>query len=244
MHKYKIHTVPVQELTHVDKYTPCFLDKIHNKIYVIDVPDSKLTGVPSIHIQGARDIEKIPKIQGIYWIATNEPIAHCLNRGVNLPNNLNEHFRIIYSGSSCDMRNRAKQHLLRTHGAYGTMSGISVDILQSAPTNKSSHTKCLWSPANNKKIPKLLKSKKYVRPLIKEDIIRNMHLLPEEQYYISKTDEIFFKNGINVQDEKHLPYQWIFYYLPVSSHSIRDFVEIEWRKLYGIPILCSYNEGR
>ena len=72
-----------------------------------------------------------------------------------------------------------------------------------------------------------------------------MYLSSEEKYYISKThDDIFFKNGINVEDEKHCKYEWRFYYIPILNHSIRDFIEVEWRKLYGTPVLCSYSEGR
>lgn len=244
---YETDIIPVQQLTQVDvdKYTPCFLDKRTNRMYVVEVPDSKLTGISSIRIQGIRDIEHIPKkIQGTYWICTNEPITHCLHKGVNIPKKLENNFQIVYSGSSCDLRDRAKQHLLRISGVYGTMSGISVDILQQAPTNKSSHAKCLWTPAKNKKLPKILKIDQYVKPVDKEDILNSMYLSAEEQSYVSNTNDIFFKNGINVEDEKHRPYKWIFYYTQIMNHSIRDFIEIKWRKLYGIPVLCSYSEGR
>lgn len=247
--KYETGIVSVQELYKIDfdKCAPCFLDKRTNNMYIIEVPDAKLTGVSSIRIKSRIDIEKIPKkIQGVYWIATNEPITHCLNKGVNTPNKLNEdkNFQIVYSGSSCDLRDRAKQHLLRTNGVYGTMSGISVDILQQTPTSKSSHAKCLWSSIKNKKLPKLLNLNKYVKPLSKNDVVNIMYLSSEEKSYITNTNEIFFKNGIHVEDEKHRPYEWIFYYVPIMNHSIRDFIEIEWRKLYGVPILCSYSEGR
>lgn len=246
-YKYETDIIPVQELTHIDtdKCTPCFLDKRKNRIYIVEVPDSKLTGISSIRIQGIKDIEKIPKkIQGTYWISTNEPILHCLNKGVNIPKKLDNNFQIVYSGSSCDIRDRAKQHLLRINGVFGTMSGISVDILQQAPTSKSSHAKCIWSPVKNKKLPKISKLNQYVKPLDKSDILNIMYLSPEEKSYISNTNEIFFKNGINVEDEKHRQYEWIFYYTMIMNHSIRDFIEIEWRKLYGIPVLCSYSEGR
>jgi len=245
--EYETNIISVQQLEQIDtqKYTPCFLDKKTNRIYIIQVPDYKLTSISSIHIQSIKDIENIPKkIQGVYWICTNEPLSHCLNKGHNTPRQLDENFQIIYSGTSCDIRDRAKQHLIRTNGTYGTMSGISVDILQEAPTSKSSHTKCLWSPSKNKKIPKISKLNHYVKPLDKSDILNIMHLSPEEKSYISNTNEIYFKNGIHVEDEKHRPYKWIFYYIPIKNHSIRDFIEIEWRKLYGVPILCSYSEGR
>lgn len=241
-------TIQVQQLSTINTCTPCFLDKETGRIHILQVPDARLTGISSICIQSMKDIERIPiKTPGIYWISTNEPIHHCLNKGVNLPVKIDDHFQIVYSGSSCDLRDRAKQHLLRVNGVYGTMSGISVDILQTQPTSKSSHAKCLWSNAKKKKLPKLLKSGKYIKPLNKEDIIDIIdiiHLSPDEKSYILKTNEIFFKNGINVEDNKHRPHEWIFHYAPVMNHSIRDYIEIAWRKSHGVPILCSYSEGR
>jgi len=245
--KYEIDTIQVQQLNiiNTDMCTPCFLDKETGRIHIIQVPDAKLTGISSICIRSMKDIELIPKkTPGIYWISTNEPINHCLNKGVNLPFKMDDNFQVVYSGSSSDIRSRAKQHLLRVNGMYGTMSGISVDILQSQPTSKSSHAKCLWSNSKNKKIPKLLKSGKYNKPLNKKDIIDIVNLSSDEKNYLSKLDEIFFKNGINVEDVKHLPYEWIFHYAPVMNHNIRDYLEIQWRKLHGIPLLCSYSEGR
>jgi len=245
--KYKTDTIQVQELNTInaDMCTPCFLDKESGRIHIIQVPDVRLTGISSICIRSMKDIERIPnKTPGIYWISTNEPINHCLNKGINLPSKMDDNFQVVYSGSSCDLRDRAKQHLLRVNGVYGTMSGISVDILQTQPTSKSSHAKCLWSNAKNKKLPKLLKLGKYNKPLNKDDIVSMVNLSPDEKSYILKTNEVFFKNGINVEDNKHRPYQWIFHYAPVLNHSIRDYIEIEWRKSHGVPILCSYSEGR
>jgi len=246
--EYGADIIPVQQLEHVDTrdYVPCLLDKRTNKIHIVQVPDAELSGISSVRIKSLTDVEDIPRrIQGTYWISTNEPITHCLHKGVSIPKKLGNSFQIVYSGTSCDLRERAKQHLLRTNGVYGTMSGISIDILQQPPsTNKSSHAKLLWSPARNKKLPKILKSNNYVKPLDKTDILNILHLSPEEKSYISDTNEVFFKNGIHVQDEKHRPYEWIFYYTPIMNHTIRDFIEIQWRKLHGIPVLCSYSEGR
>lgn len=245
--KYETDIIQVQQLSTINANmcTPCLLDKETGRIHIIEVPDAILTGISSICIHSMKDIEQIPiKTQGIYWISTNEPINHCLNKGVKLPVKMNDNFQIVYSGSACDIRDRAKQHLLRVNGVYGTMSGISVDILQTQPTSKSSHAKCLWSNVKNKKLPKLLKSGKYNKPLNKEDIISIVNLSPDEKSYTLKMDEIFFKNGINVEDNKHRQHQWIFHYAPILNHSIRDYIEIEWRKSHGVPILCSYSEGR
>lgn len=245
--KYETDTIQVQQLNTIntDISTPCFLDKEKGIVHIIQVPDAKLTGISSICIRSMKDIERIPiKTPGIYWISTNEPINHCLNKGVNLPLRMDDNFQVVYSGSSCDIRSRAKQHLLRVNGVYGTMSGISVDILQSQPTTKSSHAKCLWSNSKNKKIPKLLNSGKYIKPFKKKDILDTLNLSPDEKHYLSEIDEVFFKNGINVEEDKHRPYEWIFHYAPVINHNIRDYIEIEWRKLHGVPILCSYSEGR
>lgn len=64
----------------------------------------------------------------------------------------------------------------------------------------------------------------------KDDIIKNK-------------DVIYFKNGINIFDNKHINYNWIVYYLEIDNHNIRDYIEIEWRKKYGVPQLCSYTSG-
>lgn len=245
--KYETDIIHVQQLDtiHTDRCTPCFLDKETGMIHIIQIPDERLMGISSIRIQSMNDIERIPiKTPGIYWISTNEPITHCLNKGIHVPVVMDDNFQIVYNGSCCDLRERAKKHLLRVNGVYGTMSGISVDILQSQPTKKSSHAKCLWSNGKNKKIPKLLKSGKYNKPHNKEEIMSSVHLSSDEKHYLSTTDEIFFKNGIHVDDDKHRPYKWIFHYAPIMNHSIRDYVEIEWRKSHGVPILCSYSEGR
>lgn len=242
--KYETETIQIQRLEHIENATPCFLDKRTNRIYIVDVPDSKLSEVASVRIQTTQDLYGIPKkISGTYWIRTNEPIAHCLNKGIRVPIIL-DGFQTVYSGSSSDLRERCKQHLLRTNGVYGTLSGISVDILCQSPTiNKSSHAKCLWS-SKKKKLPKIGKFGQYDKIDDKSDILDTMYLSSKEKSYISNNTDIFFKNGIHVGDDKHSSYEWIFYYTPITNHSVRDFVEIEWRKLHGIPILCSYMEGR
>lgn len=55
---------------------------------------------------------------------------------------------------------------------------------------------------------------------------------------------IYFKNGINVLSNKHKKYNWQIYFLEIENHNIRDYIEIEWRKKNGVPILCSYMSGR
>lgn len=236
--------------------TPCFLDKMTGSVYVVEIPDAVLTGVCGVHIQSTQDLDRIPaNTPGAYWIGTDEPISHCFHSGFATPRPFEENgSMIVYSGSSCNLRSRAKQHLLRSNegGGFGTMSGVSVDILleeqQPRQTKLASHTKYLWSSSvKNKKIPKVLNTGHggYSKISSKTDIFRFMtNISGEEARYISEHEDIRFKNGIHVQEEKHRPYKWVFWYMPILNHSIRDFIEIEWRRHHGIPVLCSYKEGR
>jgi len=78
----------------------------------------------------------------------------------------------------------------------------------------------------------------------KEDILNDIFFSKEEKKIIKKNNTIYFKNGINIFSEKHKNYKWTVYYLEIDNHNIRDYIEIEWRKKYGVPQLCSYSIGR
>lgn len=78
----------------------------------------------------------------------------------------------------------------------------------------------------------------------KEEIKENLFISDAEKEFIEKHDEIYFKNGINITDEKHKKQIWIFAFIPISNNILRNHIEIEWRAKNGIPILCSYTSGR
>ena len=225
---------------------PCYIDDEKKIIYVIPTPCENLKICKNIQINNESDFNTIPNKSGLYWIMTNEPINHCLNSGINCPNKNNANMRIIYNGSTDNLRGRLKEHLLRSDvkGGSGTQSGISIDILLNnlEEEQKISHIKCLWG--EKKKTPKFFKDEKIIKLSDKDDLITNMYLNEQEKEYIENNDIIYFKNGINVLSEKHKKYKWQIYFLEIENHNMRDYIEIEWRKKNGVPILCSYTSGR
>jgi hypothetical protein len=230
----------------ISKLKPCYIDTDEKIIHLISLPCEKLLICKKILIEKLSDFDLITNKPGLYWITTNEPINHCLNSGVNCLKNINNDTKIIYNGSSCNIRSRIKEHLYRSDEkcGEGTQSGISIDILNKNfdDNKKISHIKCLWD--KNKKTPKYFKEGKIKKINNKNDIINDIYFSKEEINIIKNKNVIYFKNGINIFDDKHKNFNWIVYYLEIDNHNIRDYIEIEWRKKYGIPQLCSYISGR
>ena len=225
---------------------PCYIDDDKKLIYIVPIPCEKLKICKSIDIHNENDFNTIPNKSGLYWIMTNEPINHCLNSGIKCPEKNNTGMKIIYNGSTDNLKGRIKEHLLRSDekGGTGTQSGISIDILLNniEIEQKISHIKCLWG--EKKKTPKIIKDGKIKKINVKEELIENMYLTEEEKIYIENNKIIYFKNGINVMSDKHKKYNWQIYFLEIENHNIRDYIEIEWRKKNGVPVLCSYTSGR
>jgi len=223
---------------------PCFLDENTGKVYTVQIPNKSLTGLRASVIKTIEDLESIPKTEGNYWIMTNEPVNHCLHAGINYSKKLPSGYQIVYNGITGGLRGRAKEHLLRKDikASFGSQSGISIDILQIAPTTKSSHVKTVWG--KKRKIPKILVNGSYIRPKTKEDMIKGLHIDTNELSFITDKDEIYFRNGIDVRKEKHTPYNWIYVFAPISNGNLRDHIEIKWRELHGTPVLCTYKKGR
>lgn len=224
---------------------PCYFDPIEKICFEIEIPSKHLSELTSVHVRTLDDLRSIPATSGNYWILTNEPINHCFHAGKHVPeairDELRDDFFVVYNGTTSSLRSRTKQHLLRTQGGFGSQSGISVDMLKH-PVGEISHVKYIWG--EHRKLPKIIIEGEYRKPPNKEAIVSRLYLTEEERTLCNETDELYFKNGINVQDEKHIPFQWIFVYMPIEVHEIRDYIEREWRKLYGIPCLCSYSIGR
>lgn len=237
---------------------PCLLDPKTRKVYQIAVPGTDLRGLHWVHMRGLEDAKAIPRLGGNYWIVTNEPIVHCLNGASHVrpaPFDLEgQHVRVVYNGVSSDsLQSRAKEHLLREdgRGGFGSMSGISVDI-QRQPVKEGrtqSHAKCLWHP-ETKKIPYIYTGEPGAKP---QQIVDRGALLAALPLSVTEREHIagipvdapvYFKNGIDVRDAKHCEYVWYFVFAPLDNHSMRDFVEIEWRRRHGMPPLCSYVSGR
>jgi hypothetical protein len=247
LNEYKLKNISFDGSSEfISKLKPCYIDTNNKIIYSISLPCEKLLICKKTVIKKSDDFDLISNKPGLYWITTNEPINHCLNSGLNCLTNINDDSKIIYNGSSGDIRSRIKEHLYRSDekGGEWTQSGISIDILNKnfEDNKKISHVKCLWG--ENKKTPKYFKDGKIKKINDKNDIINEIYFSKEEKNIIKKNNVIYFKNGINIFSEKHKKYNWTIYYLEIDNHNIRDYIEIEWRKKYGVPQLCSYTSGR
>lgn len=224
-----------------------FYDKDKDIVYKITVPDAELNDVVRVRIQTKDDVLKVPKKPGNYWILTDEPIAHCFNAGTPPPTISEEgevgELRVVYNGEADNLYSRAVNHIFRTPtgNSSGSRSGISVDIL--CEDDPASHVKLAWmQEKTTKKLPKYFNAA--TQPKTIEELMEQMTLSEVEKEFMKDRKVLYFKNGINAGDEKHRDYLWIFAYIEVQSNLLRHYIEREWRKKYGAPILCSYMEGR
>ena len=206
------------------------------------VPAKDLSDLPYVDIKSEEDFNKIPNSGGAYWIVTNEPIPHAMNKYENQRVKLNIG-EVVYNGMAKDnVKGRIKAHMHRTK--QGGMSAISVDVL---PCIAGSHTKLMIHENKRKKLAYFNGIK-----------VTSIDEIPVNSYSQSnqknikevlkdpknKDNAIWFRSGINVLDKNHAMYNWRVYYLTDVSRTYADFVETEWRKLYGQPRLNSYVDGR
>lgn len=201
--------------------------------------DNKLTNLAGERIQNDHQVKHIPNKPGVYFIATNEPVIHSMHKN-KLPEKLGS-YEIVYNGTTCDLRNRIRSHLVRTK--HKGMSGISVDLL-TTDEDASSHTKvvCCKSP-HKKKVPYDSNGEK----LGIETLPLQMHLSSTEKQFIKKFEDssiVYFQNGINISNDKHKCWEWVVFFQEIDSQEVRCIVENSWRKMYGMPRLCSYIDGR
>lgn len=198
------------------------------ELLILQTPDYKLHSCECIKLKKESDFEKIPRKKGgVYFITTNENINHSFhNKNKNFPKQYND-FTIIYNGTSSDLYSRAKNHLFRNKNKG--MSGISVDIL-STEEKVESHTKCCFSTNKRKKTPFIIESGKRISEF---NQCYELNISEKENTFLTEnTDQIiYFRNGINVFSDKHLPFEWIFHYLVIENHSVRDIVETLSRQI-------------
>lgn len=203
-------------------------------------PDENLSGVPYVEISKTEDLKSIPKTNGAYWIGTEEPVKHSMfkpDKKHPFPAKMNNGFEIIYNGVAGHLQGRAQAHLLRKDVAG--MSGISLDLYM-GDKPPASHIKAAFS-SGKKKVP-FIDGKR-----IKEmSDLQNILHFEEEKNWLNEQEareEILFWNGINVLWEKHKQFKWRFYFYE-GDKMMTDIIEDMWRKRYGKPRLCSYNDGR
>jgi len=241
----KLRCIPVSEISTIQLFEPAFYDPKTKTTYTISVPDVKLTGLSSVQVSDTTALSDIPAKGGCYWIATNAPITHCLNSGKKIPLADDDGFTVVYNGvCSTSLRKRVQEHLLRTSGLYGEMSGLSVDLICQPPRpGKGSHAKCAWT-ARGRKLPRLYIDDKWNLVAEKQVVVDTLFLTDEEREYLGNNDVVYFKNGINVADAKHRDFVWKVFWCTCEDNTMRGFIETSWRKLHGVPQLCSYISGR
>jgi hypothetical protein len=211
-------------------------EKIFKKaLEEVEIPNQDLDKVDYVILKKPDDLCNIPDLKkggGCYWIWTNEPIIHTLHRHT-LPK-LIDRGEIIYNGIAKDnVKNRIFHHLFGYIDAG--WSGISVDIYTK---ESASHRKKACSPKY--KVP-------YIdnKPIRIKDQLVNLNLSEEEKEYIQNTDfdTYYFRNGINITDDKHENYEFRVYYIIGLESLYLEHIEKKWRES-GLPKLCSYISGR
>lgn len=200
------------------------------------IPDGQLKGVPAIIIKSPTDLTRIPKSGGCYWIWTNEPVLHSFHPNSKVFPTGFDGGEIVYNGiSKDDIRGRIQRHLLGK--VEEGMSGIGLDLLTFE--YKGSHRKKAYS--TDGKAPCI--DGKRITTI---EQLRQIGLSKEEKVFLDGcTHAVYFRNGINVTEEKHKKFVFKVYFLSnLKSYSYGDIVEKKWREINGIPKLCSYSKGR
>jgi len=219
-------------------------------VKAVQIPNEFLANVPYIIVKNLSDVGKIDIGGGCYWIWTNEPIEHQFHQ--NPTPKLFDGGEIIYNGiAKDDVRGRVEHHLLGDEDAE--WSGISIDLYQGGKTK--SHRKKIF--AKKGKVPYVKSTKILGRKTSKGkkgDIIPTLKpvrdkkdctfLSMDEQTALASMKEAYFRNGINISDAKHIPYEFRVYYIVGLKSLYLDFIEKQWREKYGLPKLCSYSSGR
>lgn len=198
----------------------------------VDVPNKTLDNVDFVDIKSNNDFSKIPKGGGCYWIWTNEPVIHSLHKNKTpIPFHNGE---IIYNGiAKDDVKGRIFHHLFGFEDAG--WSGISIDIYTKS---SNSHRKKACSPKG--KVPFINKT-----PIRSKEELLKLHLTQKEKTFINNSEQnvFHFRNGININDEKHKDFQYRVYFITGLTSLYLEHIEKEWRK-NGLPKLCSYLTGR
>ena len=79
----------------------------------------------------------------------------------------------------------------------------------------------------------------------KTDLLK-IHLSDTEKEELEKAigEKFYFRNGIDITEQKHTSFEFRVYYITGLSSLYLDFIEKKWREDFGLPKLCSYSSGR
>jgi hypothetical protein len=229
--------------------------KFLHSIQDVKIPNVKLEKVAFINPKIIDDLNQIPEGGGCYWFWTNEPVLHSLHKHKTpVPFDNGE---IIYNGiAKDDVKGRVKHHLFG-HVDAG-WSGISLDIYFG---DTVSHRK--KALAEKGKVPyvkvttiaKRGSAKKGImkgseievfKPIRSKDDFAKIYLSEREKELLATTesDKIYFRNGIDLTEEKHTNFEFRVYFITGLSSLYLEFIEKKWRDDNGLPRLCSYSSGR
>lgn len=217
--------------------------KQDEQIYLLEknfiIPDYELKSVPWVEVDDIQSLNEIPNKGGAYWIWTDEAINHKLHK-----NEIPAMFkggRIIYNGVAKDnVRSRIFNHLFGDE--ENGWSAISIDLYKHI--SNSHRKKAMSTSTSNQVRVAYLQNNTRINT---KDKLKELHLNEQEVAYIDKTDyqEYYFRNGIDRREEKHKTHRFIVYFIAeLNSTTYLEFLEKRWRKLYGLPQLCSYISGR
>lgn len=201
-------------------------------IRYVEIPNRNLDQVDSILLRNRNDLTQIPSGGGCYWIWTNEPVYHSLHRHPT-PTNF-DGGECIYNGiAKDDVKGRVFHHLFGYEDA--SWSGISMDIYTN---NSVSHRKKACSPSG--KVP-------YINniPIRNREQLLMLHLSENETNYVGhqQTNVFYFRNGINIEEDKHINFDFRIYFIVGLTSLYLEYIEKKWRE-FGLPKLCSYSTGR
>ncbi len=198
----------------------------------IEIPNEKLDKVDFKLIKSNSDLNLIPSGGGCYWIWTNEPVNHSLHK--HKTPNIFHGGEVIYNGiAKDDVKGRIFHHLFGFEDAG--WSGISLDIYTK---NSVSHRKKACSPSGKVPFIKNL-------PIREKAQLLQLHLSNEENEYINNSnfDIFYFRNGIDIMDNKHVHHDFKVFYIIGLTSLYLEYIEKHWRE-FGLPKLCSYSTGR
>jgi len=208
-------------------------EKFFNAVTDVKIPNRKLNKVPFSVIKKISDLDKIPQGGGCYWIWTNEPVLHTFHPN-KIPKRI-DNGEIIYNGiAKRNVRGRIQHHLFGEPDAG--WSGISLDLYLK---NTKSHRKKYLGITG--KVPYYNGEK-----IRTKELLNKLNFSDPEKKYIEDNDlgNYFFRNGININDNKHKDFDFKVYYVTGLKTVYAVFIETEWRERYNTPKLCSYKSGR
>jgi len=118
-------------------------------------------------------------------------------------------------------------------------SGISVDIY---PRETRSHRK--KACAAEGKVPYL--DRDGLPRIRTKELLLELNLSVEEREFVngSTQSEFYFRNGIDIREEKHRQNVFKAYYITGLQSLYFELIEKKWRERHHLPKLCSYHSGR